>query len=396
MEILGGGTTPERHRRKLEALDGIRGVAVLVVMLSHFERFLPPGVLSPLKSVFGYGWIGVDLFFVLSGFLITGILLATRTAENYLRSFYARRTLRIFPIYYATLVLVFIVAALFPRIAQVPPVGDRWLYFVYLTNWIAVFRNAWPPNVVGHFWSLAIEEQFYLVWPLCVLLLSRKTLFRTAVAASAIALAIRIVWLAATGGPNEGILLATFTRMDSLLLGAIGAMVFEGTITIRLPNRLAAWSLVPLGAFVVGALASPKPLAFVESIGYTLLALGFGMLVLDAARGDGAARGERSGVVQRVFRNAVLRNVGKYSYGMYVYHVLVLGACELVIFNRIPEALRANPLVGLCYIGGLTLVTYAVSVASFELVEKRILGFKRYFESGRTRPEAMPVPVADR
>ena len=94
--LLGGGTVREAGRRQLEGLDGIRGIAILLVMAVHFDRFVPAvSVLVPLKALADYGWCGVDLFFVLSGFLITGILLQTKTAHNYFRAFYMRRVLRI-------------------------------------------------------------------------------------------------------------------------------------------------------------------------------------------------------------------------------------------------------------------------------------------------------------
>lgn len=391
--ILGAGTVPEKGRRKLEALDGIRGVAVLLVMLSHFDRFLPDSTfLDPLKSVLSFGWCGVDLFFVLSGFLITGILLQTRSAVNYFQSFYIRRFLRIFPIYYLTLFAVFGLIIVFPHVPNVPPAGQRWLYFLYLQNWIPLWTGTWPPNVVGHFWSLAVEEQFYLIWPACVLLMTRRGLFWTAVALSIGALVLRCAWVAHSGF-GEPLILLTPTRIDSLLVGAIAALMFGSKRYIAPPRCLNTIGTAALGIVAIGTLVTgwhKPPLAsfgFVTTIGYTLLAIGFGALVLGAALGDGAKN-----LVQTIFKNSVLMRVGKYSYGMYVYHVPVLGLCELIVFRNLPPAFRTNPIFSLTYIAFLGFLSFAVAAVSFELLERPLLALKRHAEPIFSVSEA-PVAV---
>lgn len=379
--ILGAGTIPEKGRRKLEALDGIRGLAVLLVMLSHFDRFLPDStIMDPFKAAIAFGWCGVDLFFVLSGFLITGILLQTRTAVNYLQSFYFRRFLRIFPIYYLTLIAVFGLVAFLPQLPNVPPTQQRWLYFVYVQNWIPLWTGVWPPNVVGHFWSLAVEEQFYLLWPACVLALAPRNLLRTAIALSLGALVLRVVFVI-HGGVSEAVMLGTPTRMDSLLIGAIAALMFGKKYSISPPRNLNLIGWTTLGVAALGVVATgwhKGPLAsfgFVTTIGYTLLAVGFGALVLGAALGDG-----RQNVVQRIFKNRALMRVGRYSYGMYVYHVPVLGLSELLLFRHLPPSLKANGLFCLSYILFLGVLSFAVAALSFELLESRVLALKRRVE----------------
>jgi peptidoglycan/LPS O-acetylase OafA/YrhL len=389
--IFGAGTVSEAGRRKLAALDGIRGLAVLAVMFSHFNRFLPADPwLIPAKSIFAYGGSGVDLFFVLSGFLITGILLQTRTAVNYFRSFYARRVLRIFPLYYAALIAVFAASTILPSLPNVPPPGQRWLYFAYLCNWIPVWTGSWPPNVVGHFWSLAVEEQFYIVWPFCVFLLSRKALLRLAIGLCAFALLLRC-YLVAQSGPTEAVMLGTFTRMDSLLFGAIAALMFAGD-----SGRRVLRYLTPIGASAALITAAGLSITswgkgiaasfgFLTTIGYTLVAIACTALVLGAALGDGT-----HSPVQRIFRNAILCRVGKYSYGMYVYHVPLLGLCELVIWNHVPAPVRGNGLAASAYLIFLTALTFGVAALSYEFFERRILDAKRFFE-----PEFSPEdPIA--
>src|SRR5262249_32249156 len=191
-----------------------------------FESLIPASnsVVAAAKLVFSFGWMGVDLFFALSGFLITGILLDSRTANNYFGAFYARRVLRIFPLYYSVLTLVLLAAGLaHPRPQSLPVVGDQKLYYFYLVNWLSLWKGPWSANFLALFWWLAVEEQFYLVWPLCVWLLIRRNLARIAVVASLAALVFRIAWLAHSG-PSQAIVMATVTRLDSLLCGALAAI----------------------------------------------------------------------------------------------------------------------------------------------------------------------------
>jgi peptidoglycan/LPS O-acetylase OafA/YrhL len=344
-------------------------------MTFHFARFLPAvGSMIVVKGIASYGWIGVDLFFVLSGFLITGILIRTKAATNYFSAFYVRRVLRIFPIYYGTLVAVFLAARIFHLgTSRVPPVEQRWLYFVYLTNWIPVWTHSWPPNVVGHFWSLGVEEQFYLLWPYCVLVCTRGRLLQIAVALSMAALVVRAAWVVAFG-PSPGIAYATVTRMDSLLIGAICAIVYLNRSSTHPPWSI-RWALLPLGLFFAGAALLRGSLDFIETVGYSLLAVGFGIVVLGAAAGDGT-----KSRLQTILGSPWLTVVGRYSYGMYVYHVPVLGICELVLRSRIPQALSRQPLFAVGYVLFLGLATFAVSAVSFEFVERPILNLKHRFE----------------
>src|SRR5258706_13600578 len=179
------GATPLDPPRP-PGLDCLRGLAILMVMMVHFGGTTDhgiPGAALWFSRLTGAGWCGVDLFFVLSGFLITGILYDAKGAPGGLRTFYARRVLRIFPLYYGTLVVLFVIL---PLLAPGPNPGlekvaqqQGWLW-LYFSNFAAVFigDHTFAGGLVqaGHFWSLAIEEQFYLVWPLVVLTLRRGTL----------------------------------------------------------------------------------------------------------------------------------------------------------------------------------------------------------------------------
>ncbi len=148
-------------------LDGVRGVAVLAVLLTHGTFiFSPTPIMRYVLPPVIFGWWGVDLFFVLSGFLITGILLSTRTATNRATAFYARRILRIFPVYYVCLAVMWILSAHSPWLHSIVPynsAADRAAYLLYFQNWVPFWHSfTLQPNLIGHFWSLAVEEQFYL------------------------------------------------------------------------------------------------------------------------------------------------------------------------------------------------------------------------------------------
>src|SRR5687768_1805284 len=175
--------TPPSH---WPALDGLRGTAVIAVLVCHYAVLLPR---TPAVGLLEIGWAGVDLFFVLSGFLITGILLDARGTPHYLRNFYARRALRIFPLYYGFLAVTLLVSLAVKLAPGASHEGLRHLWaaqpslWTYTANYWMPAQTAWSPwsEVVIPLWSLSVEEQFYLVWPLVVCRLSERGLVRLCV-----------------------------------------------------------------------------------------------------------------------------------------------------------------------------------------------------------------------
>jgi peptidoglycan/LPS O-acetylase OafA/YrhL len=382
--------------RNIRALDGIRGLAIILVMLHHFEYQIPPNNIAITYTIliFDFGWVGVDLFFVLSGFLITSILLDTRKADNYFSSFYARRILRIFPLYYSVLILILTLRHFCPPLKPISPLpADEKLYFLYLTNWLVLWKGHWGPNILGHFWSLAVEEQFYLIWPVFVWLLTPKRLAKTAALGCLAAILVRIMWVN-YGGPAPAIAIATVTRMDTLLCGALGAIFFQdAAIFTKLRPWLLRIAWVAAFIVIVGVVVMRHNhgpwggLLFIETIGFTLMAIGFTALVLYAAATDGKAT-----LFQRVFRSRVLSEFGKYSYGIYVYHVPVLAAGDLAIRPHLPPALVSNIWFNLLYVALLFGVSFLIAMLSYEHFERHFLAMKRYFEPSRVE---MPPLAAD-
>ena len=160
---------------RIPAVDGLRGIAILSVMIFHFRSFggsLGTALWEKLyANLADLGTVGVDLFFVISGFLITGILFDSRSRPSYYSTFFVRRTLRIFPIYYASLILFLLFAP--------PAFASNWQIFAWLygLNWpIGLFGFSFAPPLLQHFWTLSVEEQFYLAWPKIVRTLDRKRL----------------------------------------------------------------------------------------------------------------------------------------------------------------------------------------------------------------------------
>ncbi len=406
--------------RKLQSLDGLRAIAVSLVFFHHVQNHIPAVNLAALRlrMYVGLGWIGVDLFFVLSGFLITGILLDTREASNYFTGFYTRRILRIFPLYYLVLTAVVIAGIQLnsPAVAAVLPLReDRWLYFCYLTNWLGLWKAHWGPNYtnyLAHFWSLAIEEQFYLVWPLVVWLVRPRALPWIAGTVAMLSALIRLAWVGHSGA-QQAIAFATVSRLDALFIGALCVFLFRDPgrmVRIRkwLPwiaslgvgSFLLAFSgmvFFPHGAAVL--LYGPAPVShtledatmlFAECGGYTLLALGFGAVVLLAAYTEA-----ESTWMQKCLRSRLLAPIGTYSYGIYVFHVPIIGAARIFVYPRLLSGIRSygeGVMSDCAYIVVLAAVVFVVSAISYEFFERKILRFKRYFEAKYAPASDEPVP----
>jgi peptidoglycan/LPS O-acetylase OafA/YrhL len=299
-------TTTERH---VLALDGTRGIAIILVMAFHLWR-------GPVTAL---GWSGVDLFFVLSGFLITGILWDSRLEQDRARSFYIRRALRILPLYYGVLFAVFVVRPALGwahRLDDLALAHEQIWYWTYLCDWRIALNHPPAFTFLTHFWTLSIEEQFYLVWPLIVWRCSRRTMLGVASAVAVGALLLRIAIVTSTTIPDSAYALAP-CRLDGLAVGAIIALGLRGPGGVAALRR---W-VIPAalsGAVIVAALALIRPsVRFVDpgmmTIGFTALDWAFAGLVLTAAT-----------VRSRLLEFGALRAAGRYSYGLYVYHPIVM------------------------------------------------------------------------
>ena len=366
-------------RGHMPPLDGIRGLAVLGVMIYHFSVFSgidrTSAAITAWHGFASIGWIGVDLFFALSGFLITGILYDAKGTEGFFRTFYARRALRILPLYYGVLAVFFLgLRLLFPESASVRAVtSDQAWYWTHLSN-VQVALHGWPPShFVTHFWSLALEEQFYLVWPVVVLMLGGRQLARLCGGIMVFSLLLR-AWLFATG---EGI--AAFVlmpaRMDTLAFGAILAIAMRDPALYaharRLARPVAGVSAALLAAILLwrGGLHKNDPVT--GTIGFTLLGAFFGAMMFFSVAGTPDSR------YKRVLSSHGLRFLGKYSYALYVFHQPVAVLLAAFGLPSILMRLGASEFAAqMGYAGFATLASVVLALWSWNAFEKHFLKLK--------------------
>ena len=387
---------------RVPALDGLRGIAVLLVMVYHFSyagSFSSSPVDAAYARVSGVGWMGVDLFFVLSGFLITGILYDSRGREGYFSSFYARRVLRIFPLYYAFVLLVLPVAALVGTPDPAHTLGRLhehlgW-YLGYGVNFMLTFYGGWKADILStsHLWSLAVEEQFYLLWPPLVLLLSRRALIRTSAALAVAALLVRVGLLLGGAGEVAAFVLP-FARMDALLLGGLVALGVRelgsvAPLARRAPDVLAVSGVVAVATLASAPARTSYASPWVQTVGYSAIAVFFAALLVTALAAPAGSRWAR------LLRAPSLATLGKYSYALYVFHPMVMMTLQAVgwgpgRFAGLGGTVQLG--VHLGFTAFAALVSLAVAWLSWNLLERRFLGFKERYATRPRAPEPVPVP----
>lgn len=365
---------------RVSELDGMRGLAILLVLIYHILRLNPVPmqgkIFSGLLRFAEMGWAGVDVFFVLSGFLITSILLRTKKQPGYFKKFYARRILRIFPLYYTTITLIFIAMPLIsPEQTEITRATWPW-YYLYLQNWGNALNLIPTIFAIGATWSLAIEEQFYLFWPSVVYWLESKKLAWAAGLLALFSLALRLLIVKRFRkllDYNKFFYFATITRLDSLLLGALIALAFQSETLKKWLKALAAPVFaLSLGLIIYFASRRPdSPLVdnyLMYSYGYSVIALASAALIVMLTTYAEA------NPLRALFRAAALRFLGKYSYAIYLFHML-----PLLIFQRLFA--QSQGLTAWLTFNALTpLVTILLALLSWNLLETRMLALKKYFE----------------
>lgn len=349
------------------SLDGLRGISILSVMAYHV-------------GLIRGGFLGVDIFFVLSGFLITSILVEEwgGTGGISFGKFYMRRALRLLPALVAVVIAcdlgTVIVARLYWRPEVFAPVAFGMAYaavvaLFYIANWVMIGgQTLW---ILGHTWSLSIEEQFYLVWPLCLLSLlkwvRRRAVMLSLLALGAAASLVQRIALVRAEAPVTRVFFGTDSRFDALLVGCFVGLLASWNLLApsRRPHRLLGAAAVVAAAVLALMLwragwREPVMLRW----GLSLVALSAGVLIAEmVARPDGW--------LARTLAREPLAVIGRISYGLYLWHFPIVYACgALAVDDTPPDYPRAALAVGL---------TFLVAAASFQWIERPMLRLKRRF-----------------
>jgi peptidoglycan/LPS O-acetylase OafA/YrhL len=357
-------------RTHYPALDVLRGFAISIVFLYHTFHFVP---------IFEFGWMGVDLFFVLSGFLITDLLLASKKQKHFFRNFYMRRFLRVFPLYYLTLFLFFFLSPYFFSHQNLPQYTyyhqNQFWFWTQLQNWLFVKQGLGNLPFLSHFWSLAVEEQFYLFWPIVLFLVKDLKKLRIFVIGSIISvLIIRICfWIQ---NPNDMVkyYCNTLTRTDSVLMGCLlaillreGKKISDNVLKKTLSACLLFFALILLSG---NSFSNTNPL--LATFGYTIVSVFFALILYIFL--NNATR------LHWIKKLPVLHFIGKISYGIYVFHIPIYFTLSSLLMNWLRHNIGMTVIEALFSIATTSLVvTLVVSSISFYFFEKPILSLKKFF-----------------
>jgi peptidoglycan/LPS O-acetylase OafA/YrhL len=366
----------------IPALDGIRGVAAATVFIYHYGGGARSSVfvVHLAGMAIHLGWAGVSLFFVLSGFLITGILLDSMQRPQWWKTFFIRRALRIFPLYYFALFAVIVVGLLL----QIPwsQIFPIWPLFLYLQGFphVAKIETLGSIFIVGHLWSLAVEEQFYLVWPMLLLFASRRNAVRRLCVAVFLGSLIFRVWFFGFHLNSEWALYFIGGRAGEMTAGGFLAASLRGSDRERAQIFAAARpvllsSLAVIMAIVWWANYTDARGPWMGTLGITFFSLLFASVI---------ALCLKPGWTERVFSLPMLRWLGKVSYGIYVYHLLLYPLFAWVTHQLIPNAGGKKYLFVLAAVA--TVGTLTTAWVSFAVFESRLLRLKASL--GKPQPVA--------
>jgi len=377
----------ERERPdRVPELDGLRGVAILLVLLFHYisiEGLTKTGSWSfILQRIVIMGWTGVDLFFVLSGFLIGGILIDARGSPTYFKTFYVRRFFRIIPVYYLWIlgyVLLVSMGGAFVRAhshsGAVLQVGQAiYAHFLFLQNLGFIHVSGLTGAWFSHTWSLAVEEQFYLVAPLVIWFLSPRRLFIfLAVTVAGVPL-LRFCLLQYFHAAPWLVGVVMPTRADSFAVGMLAAILWRNaSVRARLATRPRVLYLF-LGLFSAGAVVlwrwSPQSLTFgMESAGYTCMAIFYGVILL-------LVLARPTSLLAGAARISWLRELGSVSYCVYLIHLVVDVFCHAILLHDTPRFSNGRAVAVSLFAGFLT---YGIAKFSWTILERPLLRYGHSF-----------------
>lgn len=371
---------------RITELDGLRGMAITLVIAFHaFEQaiiFTENPVLQTLAKITSIGWVGVDIFFTLSGFLITSILLRSKTDEHYFKNFYVRRILRIFPLYYAVILCVIFLAPnveseFFEQLSTTIPI-----LMLYQQNWSVIFHGFGViPEYLFVTWSLAIEEQFYLLWPFAIYYLKREQLIKVSLWYISASIIVRILCIFFWSDVEQMALFfyySPFARFEEILFGSLLAILI---LDVQLKEVIRKFSLpvfiVSLAVFIGLCLsvlpARPNPeLPNLPLIlgSYTTAGLFSASLIAIFITYPS------QNILRRIFQNPILTFLGKYSYSMYIFHIAVI----LILLDVFLRSTLRGWIAFILFPLTTYIITVLIALLTWNLFEKHMLALKKYFE----------------
>ncbi len=358
--------SPEKPTRKswnltyLPALDGLRALAVLAVLLYHADVVWLPG-----------GFFGVEIFFVVSGYLITSLLLAEYRTRNsiQLKNFWRRRARRLLPGLFATIFAVLIYSVIFLPDEVASLRGDAGAAFLYITNWYLIFaqqsyfETMGRPSLLLHLWSLAVEEQFYLVWPLVFAFVLTRLKTRGALWLLMFCATLSAVWMGLLYQPDADpsrIYYGTDTRAAGLLIGAALAFVWSRANIVQ-TSRMSRWALDMVGVAALGGLLAAC--LFLSEFDAFLYQGGMLLVAAATAFVIAAVVSPYSPIFSAILGNPVLRWIGLRSYSLYLWHWPIF----MVTRPQLDTTLEGTPLLVL-----RLAVTFAAAELSYRVIESPI------------------------
>jgi len=371
-------TTFKFSSRRIPELDGIRGIAILLVLIWHYGvcqvTTEPHTLLDYVKKALSFTWSGVDLFFVLSGFLIGGILLDNKQAHYYFKTFYIRRICRIFPLYFLwlTLFIIIVYAGDFPIINRLNNISwlfqksvPVWSYATFTQNIAMMYNGNFGPNWLGITWSLAVEEQFYLVLPFLIYFLSlqRLPLTLSFIIFVAPILRIALFYYYPHGGFASYVLMPC--RADALLLGVLSAYLIRQEFFVR---YMVEYQKLMYGLLILSLLGTSILLDKGQSIGslamssfgYSLLAIMYSCFLLIAIT-------EKRGLITVIVQNRLLGKLGIIAYGVYIFHQGISGLLHAALLHQVPQISREVDVAVTCT---ALVITIMISYLSWTFFEK--------------------------
>ena len=370
----------------IPALDGIRGLAILLVLFDHL--FWANGrtgnkIFDFISAIRDSSYVGVNLFFALSGFLITGILLDSLSIPRYFRTFYARRSLRIFPLYYGSLLLLICLSPLLRFTWS----GWQYFYLTYTANLVSNFHHVplslWRFNI-NHFWSLQVEEQFYWIWPLIVYRVrSARSVVRISLIGCGIALGLRIFFVLFRHHPGftDQYLLYSFTPAcaDNILFGCCLAALLRSNSrnrVLRLAPRALLASVIVLS--VIAALNGSLGWTETTTAGFLIPTLGFTFVGIASTSAIALAI-QPASRTSRIFESHFLRFFGTYSYGIYVFHYSLSGLIGTPLRTYVDATVHIKVLGVLASALAAGSASVVLAWLSYRYFEVPFLRLKRFF-----------------